>query len=133
MTDTSKIYIQLSKELAEIDKDLTTGLASVGYMNKANKESIKELQNRIAYVEQQLKQAEVIQAALRVRLDKLEDKDKEHTGKIRTIEIQDAKKDTEVYKISRDDMKTRLSFWGPIVVAIATGLISIIMQLIEAK
>lgn len=130
--DANKVYIQLSKEISELDKDLTRGLASVGYMAKANKNELDGALERVKDLEKELKLVQRREAADEVRIKALEDARKEHTGKFETLTEKklsaeaDAKK--ENHKQKTEQLKAKLAFWGPIVLLVVTNIVSLILH-----
>jgi len=128
MADGNKVYIQLSKEIAELDKDLTRGLASVGYMAKANKGDLDRLIERVEKLEEELQAVRRREAANGVRLHTLEDAKKDHTGKFETISSQGFHVAVENKKARTESMKARLAFWGPIALLIIANVISLALH-----
>lgn len=130
--DGNKLLIHLTKELSELDKDLTKGLASVGYMAKANKTELDGLSERVKALEVDLKKVQNRGAADEVRIRNLEEARKDHTGKFETLSGEKLRAEAEAtkegHKQKTERYKAKLAFWGPLILLFLTNVISLILH-----
>lgn len=128
-------YKEIARELNVLRDDLARSATASKFTASANKSAIDEQKARLGRLEERLRVLEAIGPKTDHRLVQLEDRDKEHTGKIRTFEINGAKdeKDVEIKKVQADIFKSKWAFYGIVASAVAPGLIALILQLLGLR
>lgn len=128
---------EVHRELRQLSRDLAKGLSAVRFMVEANTARIKKLERlgaegKLAALEERLRVLDDLRdvparlLAIETQMDGLKETDREQTGKIRTLEIGDARGHKELEK-------SRIR-WGAVVsigVAVMSGVGSLVIQLIR--
>lgn len=117
-------YIEMYKAVSDLDRDFTKGLGGIAYMAKTNKGDIERLRARVDEMEDEIRQL-ISKDIEREAREKAEaDVRADATGQHnihKSVEIEEKKTRAELFK-------ARLQFWGPIVVAILTAVLSIVVS-----
>jgi SMC interacting uncharacterized protein involved in chromosome segregation len=125
-------YKELAREVNGLRNDLAKSAAAGKFTASANRASIEEVKTAQAKLEHRLRVLEGTAPTIELRLSQLEETDKEHTGKIRTIEVETAKDSgaIEVAKTKEEEKTKRIDKQWGVYAAIATALITGILNLL---
>ena len=119
-------YKELAKEANELRNDLTKQSQAAQFAAKANKAAIDELKERVGKVEDRVHEMEKREAVNDERVKNLLETRKDHTGKIQSLTINDAKDEKETEKT-----KAKWGLYGAVAVAVLSGLASLLVQLLK--
>lgn len=121
-------YNEVARELNELRNDLTRHSHAAKFAAGANKAAIEDLKRRIEAMDAMLRGLKEREAADAVRLQNLEETRKEHTGRIETLRVNEAR---DLAGSQRSAAKWGL--YGAIAVAVISGVASLALQLMKAS
>jgi chromosome segregation ATPase len=119
-------YKELAREANDLRNDLTRHSHAAKFAAGANKTAIDDLKQRVEKVEERLHELEKREAVNEERVQGLMDARKEHTGKISTLEKNEAKDIAGTEK-----KKAQWGLYSAVAVAVLSGLASLAVQLLK--
>lgn len=123
-------YKELAGEINVLRNDVARSAHASKFTASANKSAIDENKSELKEVERRLRELEGKLPTYELRLSQVEGTTKEHTGKIRTAEIEEAKDEKGVALAqNKTELKGKqLALYGSIAVAVITGIVNLLLH-----
>lgn len=128
-------YKEIARELNNLRHDLARSAAAGKFTASANKGAIEELKAQVIKLERRLRTLESVTPTVELRLLRLEEKDKEHTGKIQTFEVTKAESMgvLEVIKTKEEEETKRAhkrwALYATVITSLITSVFNLLMHL----
>lgn len=120
------LYKDLARETNDLRNDLTRHGHAAKFATSANKAAIDDMKDRQSKLEERIRDLEKKEAVNSDRIDDLRESKKEHTGKIQTLTVNDAK---DVVKSEKT--KAQWGLYAAVAVAVVSALASLAVQLLK--
>lgn len=126
---------QITTKVDELREDLTKMAGASMFSLSANKAAVAEERRRRDGLELRMRAAETDLATLLLRVHQLEGANKEHTGKIRTMELSDAREEKKTTLVASHNelLESKWKVYGVVLGAILPGAIALILQLLGLR
>ena len=121
-----EIYKELARETNELRNDLTRHSHAAKFAASANKAAIEELKVKQVRLEERIRELERREAVNADRIEELRVAKKEHTGKIATLTVNDARDIA-----STEKTKAQWALYAAVAAALVSGIASLLVQLIK--
>jgi len=122
----NETYKDMARETNELRNDLTRHSHAAKFATSANKSAIEDLRSEQAKLEERVRELEKREAVSSDRIEELREAKREHTGKIQTLTVNDAK-DTS----GTEKAKAKWGLYAGVAVAVVSGLASLLAQLLK--
>lgn len=122
----SELYKEIAREANDLRSDLTRHSHAARFAASANKAAVEDLKSKQLKLEERLRDLERREAVNADRIGDLRDAKREHTGKIQTLSINDARDDKVAEKT-----KAAWRLYGMVAVAVVSAVGSLILQLLK--